>query len=249
MQMLATPVPIPEAISTGHRNASQRLPLETLDRNIRNVLAFSVCYRTNQQLLSFWSRLTIMRISGGTARGKLLAPLAGQEIRPTPDKVRQALFNILRSRLGALEGLRVLDLFSGTGALAIEALSRGAKEAVLIDQGRQSALLIPKNLRECRVWERAVFFPGEVLVQLPKLSGSFDIIFLDPPYDQGLQHQTLIRLSELQLLAGGGVICAETGRTEELPDQVGALLRETTRFYGSTALHFYSLPPNEADLP
>lgn len=189
-----------------------------------------------------------MRISGGTARGKLLAALSGQDIRPTPDKVRQALFNILRSRFGSLNELRVLDLFSGSGALAIEALSRGAKEATLIDQGRQSALLIPKNLQDCRVSERARFFPGEVLATLSNLPTPFDIIFLDPPYGQGLQKKTLERISELTLLAANGVICAETARTEELPDRAGQLQRESTRFYGSTALHFYSLPQNEADL-
>lgn len=189
-----------------------------------------------------------MRISGGTARGKLLAPLSGQDIRPTPDKVRQALFNILRSRFGSLNGLRVLDLFSGSGALAIEALSRGAKEAVLVDAGKQAAMLIPKNLQDCRVSERARFLQRDVLSSLPQIPGRFDVIFLDPPYGLGLQQVTLERISELELLAAEGVICAETARNEELPDRAGDLQRESTRLYGSTALHFYSLPPNEAPL-
>lgn len=190
-----------------------------------------------------------MRISGGTARGKRLTPLSGLEIRPTPDKVRQALFNILHSRFGSLQELRVLDLFAGSGALAIEALSRGAKEAILVDQGQQAAALIPKNIQDCRVADRARFLPYDVLAALTKLAGSFDIIFLDPPYRQGLQLETLQRISKLALLKVNGVICAESARTEELPDCAGLLQRETTRFYGSTALHFYSLPPTEANLP
>lgn len=190
-----------------------------------------------------------MRISGGTARGKLLATLSGLDIRPTPDKVRQALFNILRSRFGSLEELRVLDLFAGSGALAIEALSRGAKEAVLVDQGKQAASLIPKNLQDCRVADRARFLQRDVLAALPQLPGPFDIIFLDPPYGQGLQQKTLTRIAEISLLAAGGVVCAESARNEELPENAGLLQRETTRFYGSTALHFYSLPLIEADLP
>ncbi len=189
-----------------------------------------------------------MRISGGTARGKLLAALSGLDIRPTPDKVRQALFNILRSRFGSLQELRVLDLFAGSGALAIEALSRGAKEAVLVDQGKQAASMIPKNLQDCRVADRARFLQRDVLAALPQLTGPFEIIFLDPPYGQGLQQKALSRIAELSLLAADGVICAESARSEELPEGAGALRRETTRFYGSTALHFYSLPPTEADL-
>lgn len=189
-----------------------------------------------------------MRITGGTARGKQLAPLTGQDIRPTPDKVRQALFNILRSRFGALTELRVLDLFSGSGALAIEALSRGAREAVLIDQGRQAAWVIPKNLQDCRVFERARFYSGDVLATLPRLAAPFDIIFLDPPYGQGLQQQTLQSIAKFQLLAQDGVICAEAARNEDLPESAGPLQRESTRIYGSTALHFYSLPPHEAQL-
>lgn len=189
-----------------------------------------------------------MRIGGGTARGKLLAPLTGVEIRPTPDKVRQALFNILRSRFGSLQGLRVLDLFAGSGALAIEALSLGAKEAVLVDQGRQAAGLIQKNLQACRLGDRAQFLQCDGLTALTRLSGPFDLVFLDPPYHQGLQQKALERLSRLQLLSAEGIVCAESARTEELPDCAGQLQREATRFYGSTALHFYSLPPTEADL-
>lgn len=189
-----------------------------------------------------------MRITGGTARGKLLAPLSGLDIRPTPDKVRQALFNILRSRFGPLNDRRILDLFSGSGALAIEALSRGAREAVLIDQGRQAAGVIPKNLQDCRVSERARFFPGDVLATLPRLATAFDIIFLDPPYGQGLQQQTLELISRFQLLAQDGIICAEAARNEDLPERAGQLQRESTRIYGSTALHFYSQPPHEAEL-
>ena len=189
-----------------------------------------------------------MRIGGGTARGKLLAPLTGVEIRPTPDKVRQALFNILRSRFGSLQGLRVLDLFAGSGALAIEALSLGAKEAVLVDQSRQAAALIQKNLHACRVGDRAQFLQCDGLKALTQLRGPFDIVFLDPPYQQGLQQKALERLSQGTLLAAEGLVCAESARTEELPDCAGLLQRETTRYYGSTALHFYSLPPTEADL-
>jgi len=90
-----------------------------------------------------------VRIIGGTMKGKKLATFSGRHIRPTPDRVREAIFSILFSRAGTLSGNSVLDLFSGTGAMALEALSRGAGRAVLIDQGAEAARLITENLRAC----------------------------------------------------------------------------------------------------
>ncbi len=190
-----------------------------------------------------------MRISGGSARGKQLAQLAGEEIRPTPVKVRQALFNILRSRFGSLQGLRVLDLFAGSGALTIEALSQGAREAILVDQGRQAASLITKNLAACRVADRARFLQADALEALKQLRGPFDLILLDPPYGQGLQERALKVIAQRQLLAPDGLLCAEAAREEALPEAVAPLQREGLRRYGSTALHFYSHKPSEADTP
>jgi 16S rRNA (guanine(966)-N(2))-methyltransferase RsmD len=145
--------------------------------------------------------------------------------------------------------LRFLDLFAGSGAVAIEALSRGAREAVLIDQGAQAATLIPKNLQACRVADHARFLHRNVLTALNQLTGPFDVVFLDPPYGQGLQCQVLERVSELQLLSPDGLLCAESARNEALPERAGLLLREETRYYGTTALHFYAVPPTEAEVP
>ena len=125
-----------------------------------------------------------MRIISGTARGRRLATFPGRQIRPTSDRVREAIFSMLLSRLETFAGKNVLDLYAGTGAMAIEALSRGAARAVLIDQGPQAASLIPGNLQSCGFDQRAHFLRTPVEQTLPRLSPeTFDLIFADPPYD------------------------------------------------------------------
>lgn len=190
-----------------------------------------------------------MRIISGTARGKRLATFTGADIRPTPDRVREAVFSMLYSRLGGLEGATVLDLFAGTGAMGLEALSRGARRAVLVDQGPQSARIIPANIATCALQERADHIRGEVKKTLPRLAaaGPFDLIFLDPPYGRGLVPQTLALVSELRLLAPDGVICAETDRKDDVPGTVGTLVRLERRCYGTSAIHLFTHP--EADTP
>lgn len=188
-----------------------------------------------------------MRIISGSARGKQLSPLRGGDIRPTPDRVRESLFSVLVSRFGSLAGLRVLDLFAGSGALALEALSRGAATAVLIDQGEQAARVIPANIRACAMQERATFIRSDVLKALPRLGGSvFDLVFLDPPYGQGLVPPVLTAVAGLGLLAPDGLICAESARRDELPERIGPLARIDQRHYGSTAVHLFSHPEAEA---
>jgi 16S rRNA (guanine(966)-N(2))-methyltransferase RsmD len=188
-----------------------------------------------------------VRIISGSARGRQLSPLLGKDIRPTPDRVREALFSLLTSRFGSLSGLRVLDLFAGSGALALEALSRGAVSAVLVDKGPQSARVIPANIRACAMQERATFIPSDVLKALPRLGGSlFELVFLDPPYGQGLVLPVLTALAEFGLLAPAGLICAETDRREELPAAVGSFVRIDRRLYGSTAVHLFTHPEAEA---
>lgn len=189
-----------------------------------------------------------MRIISGSARGKQLAPLSGGDIRPTPDRVREALFSILVSRFGPLEGVRVLDLFSGSGAMALEALSRGAAEAVLVDQGAQAARVIPANIRACGMEKRATFIRGDVIKTLSRLAGGspFDLVFLDPPYGKDLVPPVVAKIAEFGLLAAGGLVCAETNRLDEVPESIDPFLRIDQRLYGSTAIHLFSHSDEEA---
>lgn len=184
-----------------------------------------------------------MRIISGTAKGKRLASFRGEDIRPTSDRVREAVFSILFSRLGTFRGKTVLDLFAGTGAMAIEALSRGAERAVLVDRDSQATRMITANLDSCGVAGKATLVRGDVLRTLPRLAGTpFDLIFLDPPYRKGLLDQALEAIGAHGLLAAGGIVCAESQRLEELPEEVGGLVLDERRQYGSTAIHIFIHP-------
>lgn len=183
-----------------------------------------------------------MRIISGSCRGRRLSTFSGKTIRPTPDRVREALFSSLLSRFGSLQGKKVLDLFAGTGAMGLEALSRGAEKALLIDQGRQSATIIPDNIRTCRLEGRAHYLHQEVSAALPAVArqGPFDLIFLDPPYGKELVPATLELIDRLGLLAEDGIVCAEAAREDDVPEKVGSLLRLDTRKYGLATLHLFA---------
>ena len=191
-----------------------------------------------------------MRIIAGSARGRRLESFSGRDIRPTPDRVREAIFSALISRRGGLGGCRVLDLFAGTGALALEALSRGATAALLVDQGPQAARLLRTNIGHCGFGDRAEVISGEVLTLLPRLAakGPFDLVFLDPPYgrDWSPRSWTLVWPRP----AGRGcLVCAETGQHDPVPDRVGGLwLRISSRRYGITAIHIHPRQPGRAAL-
>ncbi|MGR3540997.1 MAG: 16S rRNA (guanine(966)-N(2))-methyltransferase RsmD [Hasllibacter sp.] len=175
-----------------------------------------------------------MRITGGTARGLSLAPVGrGDEaarLRPTPDRVREALFSILASR-GALEGARVLDLFAGTGALGLEALSRGAAEAVLVDDGRAAARLIAANLDRTGLPARHLRADA---TRLPPRSGApFDLILLDPPYGRGLGAGALAAARAGSWIAPGAIVAWEEDAPQPPPPGFRPL---DTRRYGTTFL-------------
>ncbi|MGR3761642.1 16S rRNA (guanine(966)-N(2))-methyltransferase RsmD [Roseobacteraceae bacterium NS-SX3] len=135
-----------------------------------------------------------MRIIAGEFRGRALAAVgrgdAGAHLRPTTDRVRESLFNVLM-HTGAIPGARVLDLFAGTGALGLEALSRGAAEAVFVDDGRTAQGLIRKNIALCGALERCRIITRSVLKLGANLEAPFDVIFLDPPYGKELGQKAL----------------------------------------------------------
>ncbi|MGM0416834.1 MAG: 16S rRNA (guanine(966)-N(2))-methyltransferase RsmD, partial [Thermodesulfobacteriota bacterium] len=142
-----------------------------------------------------------MRIISGTARGKQLRTFKTKAIRPTSDRVREALFNILTSKIGDLYDLNVLDICAGTGALGLEALSRGARRSVFIDSSRHATELIAHNSRACNVEEHAEIIRGGFSSALPRLAGSvFELIFIDPPYDKDMLPEIISLISDLDLL-------------------------------------------------
>jgi len=179
-----------------------------------------------------------MRISSGTAKGtQLRSPGAG--VRPTSDRVKEALFNALAPRLA---DARVLDLFAGTGALGIEALSRGAARAVFVERDPRAVAAIRRNLAAARVEDlaevRRAAVPG-ALDALEREGAVFDLIVLDPPYGQDLPARTLRRLAASRaLLAPDGVIAAE-GHWRDDPGEIAGLARTREARYGETGLWFY----------
>ena len=193
-----------------------------------------------EKLQKDWKGLRL-RIISGRARGKKLVEFAGAQVRPTADRVREALFSILTSRLGSLHGCKVLDLFAGTGALALEALSRGAQSALLMEAHPESIKIIQTNIDGCRMSECARVLRGELpaALTLTVKSGPFDLIFLDPPYSQGLAQATLMQIAALELLSAKGIIVVETAKGEILPEQIGPLLRTDQRHYGVSDITFF----------
>lgn len=182
-----------------------------------------------------------MRIISGRARGKKLVEFTGARVRPTADRVREALFSILTSRLGTLNGCKVLDLFAGTGALALEALSRGAQSAILVEAHRESIKIIQTNIDGCRMSNCTQILQGELPAALTLAANCapFDLIFLDPPYAQGLAQATLTRIAALDLLSARGIIFVETEKGEVLPEQIGSLIQTDQRHYGVSTITLF----------
>jgi 16S rRNA (guanine966-N2)-methyltransferase len=179
-----------------------------------------------------------MRVTAGSAKGTRLRSAGRADIRPTSDMVKEALFNALASRLG---DARVLDLFAGTGGLGIEALSRGAAQAVFVEKDPRRAAVIRENLTAAHLSDRAEVRRGNALGEIPDLAGAghqFDVILLDPPYGHGLQETSLRLVASSGLLAPDGVAVAE-GHWRDDPGEVGGLRRTRTARYGETALWFY----------
>ncbi len=175
-----------------------------------------------------------MRIITGKARGARLKAPKGLSTRPTSDRVKEALFSILGGRFA---GRRVLDLFSGTGGLGLEAVSRGAAEAVLVD--RATGSILRDNAEHAHLSESVRILRGDVFAVLPRLSAEgekFGLVFCDPPYGKGLWQRALTALDELPVLSEDALVVIECGGEEkEIPPLARlSLLRE--EHYGHTTL-------------
>lgn len=178
-----------------------------------------------------------MRIIAGSLKGRRLAPVRGR-MRPTAAKVREAVFNILGA---AVSGARVLDLFAGTGALGIEALSRGAAAALFVETHPQSLQVLRRNLTDLDLGDRSRVWPMPVHAALKKLAGReepFDLAFLDPPYG-GEAAAAVSALGSAGVLRPGAWAVVEHSRRETLPEACGSLQRQEVRRYGETLVAFY----------
>ena len=183
-----------------------------------------------------------MRIISGSARGRRLFSPKDFRIRPTADRVKESLFNILSVLMGSFAECRVLDIFAGTGNLGIEALSRGAAQAVFIDSHRESAALVATNLRLLGFTDRSRVLESEALSalrSLEKREATFSLVFIDPPYRQGLAEKVLEYLAASALIDDDALVVAEISSGELLPTAFGALREFDRRVYGDTAIAFF----------
>jgi 16S rRNA (guanine966-N2)-methyltransferase len=179
-----------------------------------------------------------MRIIGGEARGRRLRAPRGAATRPTADRVREALFDLI----GEVTGLRVLDLFAGTGALGLEALSRGAARAVLVDQAEAAVRVMRANIDALGYGARARVLRqdvGRALRRLADGSERFDLVFLDPPYGTTQGELALGELGSGELIGSGALVVAEHDRRRELAAGYGILGLCDRRRYGDTELSIY----------
>lgn len=185
-----------------------------------------------------------MRLTGGQLRGRRLASPAGMAVRPTSDRVREALFSIL----GDVADLDVLDVCAGAGTLGLEALSRGAATATFIEKAPAARAAIERNLRELGLGRQGALLRGGAPGALVKLGAErrrFHLIFIDPPYGAGILQGCLEAVADQGLLSAGGVLVAEHDVADPLPGTWGggALRLEEARRYGRTILSLYGAGP------
>lgn len=190
-----------------------------------------------------------MRIVSGSAGGLQLKVPKGHKIRPTADQVREAIFNIITSRF-TLEGIAILDLFAGTGALGIESLSRGAQSAVFIDASPDAQRLILENLALTRFRRqgrliRAYANKGIRVVEEQGLQ--FGGVFLDPPYDEGWVDKVLRALAHSTILEPNAWVVVEHSQHETGAEAYASLLLTDRRRYGTTGVSFYQRQAEEAE--
>jgi 16S rRNA (guanine966-N2)-methyltransferase len=186
-----------------------------------------------------------MRIIAGNLRGRKLKAPKGLATRPVLARVREALFNAL----GSLEGLRILDLFSGTGAIGLEGLSRGAQSAVFVDSGAEQCAVIRSNLDSLGMKGEVIRTDvNHALDKFARTEKTFDFVFADPPYEQGMGSMTVNRVCTDGILSPEGIMAVTVRKTEELPEKSGACMKIFDRKYGDTRLamyHFNRVAPQE----
>lgn len=190
-----------------------------------------------------------MRIIAGQYKGRRLEAVTAHGIRPTSDRVREAVFNIIAGRIS---GARVLDIFAGTGALGLEALSRGASQTTFMDISPHACELIKKNIERCGIHEKASIIchdmsrgilPEQIKVQ------PFSIVFMDPPYGTPLLENTLKKGALSQILAQDGMIIAEHSIKMALPHPITGLDIHDQRKYGKTLISFLTPSSSMAGTP
>lgn len=180
-----------------------------------------------------------MRVISGSAKKRILKMPRGGKVRPTADRVKEALFNILGP---LILDAQVLDLYAGSGALGIEALSRGGALCVFVEKERKVIATLRKNLQITDFAGKSELIINDVkkaLLMLSKKDRSFDLVFMDPPYGKKIELETLIQIAQLPILKSGGIVVVESFVGQPLPETISPLLKIRFEKYGDTVLSFY----------
>lgn len=183
-----------------------------------------------------------MRIIAGDFKGRKLLSPKGEDIRPTSDKVKEAVFSIL---FHDIEDAVCVDLFAGTGSLGIEAISRGAKHCYFADNSRDSIATVKQNVKLCKCEDDATIMLSDGRQALGKIREKIDILFLDPPYRYDSYEKIIGYAESLDLFTNNGIIIAEHSAKEMLPDKIGKLEKFKERKYGTTRITIYKIGVDE----
>lgn len=182
-----------------------------------------------------------LRVISGKARGLKLDSPKNQDVRPTTDRVKESLFNIINPYI---RESNILDLFAGTGSLGIECLSRGAKNCVFVDKSKDSINIIKSNVKKARVENESTILNIDFKDAVKRLSSQnqkFDVIFMDPPYYENMFIECLKIIDELNLLYEDGIIIVEHDTKDLFDESIGNLVKSRDKKYGNTTLTFYKL--------
>jgi 16S rRNA (guanine966-N2)-methyltransferase len=178
-----------------------------------------------------------LRIITGAYKGRRLFTPSNDKIRPTSDKVKESIFNMIAHYT---EDVIIADLFCGSGNLGIEALSRGARKAYFIDKARESITLTKKNIEYCNASAQSVLLLSDAEKALDRIHEKVDIFFLDPPYKSGVLIPCIEKIARLDLLADNGIIVVEHGFDEPLPATIGSYMRLKDKRYGKIIIEVYA---------
>jgi 16S rRNA (guanine966-N2)-methyltransferase len=180
-----------------------------------------------------------MRVIGGSRKGSVLKAPAGLATRPLLARIKKSLFSILHPRLS---GARFLDLFAGTGAVGIEALSRGAASCVFVERDSRCVDFIRENLGRLTLDQHASVLRGDVfktIAHFHKAGEQFDVVFIGPPYGHRLEHRTMQAVADSGVLAADGIVVVQSRKNEDLSDHYSDLVLARKTVYGDTILRFY----------
>lgn len=189
-----------------------------------------------------------MRVIAGTARGIPLETIEEDTTRPTVDRVKESLFNILMPHL---QEAQVCDFFSGSGSLCIEALSRGAQTAYFVEMNPKAMAVIKRNVKKTNLQDKARYFPGsylDAILYFQRKNISFDVIFLDPPHASGFAKDVLERIKDLDICKDDGIIIVEHHTKQVYEEELHGFIRYRQKKYGNTTLSFYTRSNDESRL-